>query len=93
MTLDEITTDLKRQLEPLRDCLGFYNNINDDILELIIAKAHNAGELQSVREQLAKRRHVHQNSGDGSDACKKCGLDLRNDVHLRMNEWEASHVA
>lgn len=44
-------------------------------------------ELMSVIQQLIDYRkafeHVHVNSQDGTDVCKKCGLDLRNLIHKR----------
>lgn len=31
-------------------------------------------------------RHTHVNSQNGTDACKVCGLDLRNEIHFRVGE-------
>lgn len=28
-------------------------------------------------------RHYHVNSQDGTDVCKECGLDLRDEIHCR----------
>lgn len=35
---------------------------------------------------LASKRHMHVNNGTRNDACKLCGLDLRNPIHLRLGE-------
>lgn len=29
-------------------------------------------------------RHYHVNNGNGDDACRQCGLDLRDAVHTRI---------
>ncbi len=42
---------------------------------------------EQARERIEKLestfRHTHVNSGDGTDACKECGLDLRDKIHIR----------
>lgn len=52
-------------------------------LEGIIREAEHALEhaQQPWRESLPQ--HFHVNAQDGTDACKDCGLDLRNPVHIR----------
>ena len=35
-------------------------------------------EVDQMRETFG---HYHVNAGDGSDACRQCGLDLRNPIH------------
>jgi len=53
--------------------------------------AHNedrvrADTLARERDQLlATFRHTHVNNGV-DDACKQCGLDLRNEIHKRLSE-------
>lgn len=42
------------------------------------------GKLQSeLNEVLATFKHRHVNNGE-NDACKKCGLDLRHEIHERI---------
>lgn len=41
-------------------------------------------EARKDSERYVKRfRHYHVNAGDGSDRCKECGFDLRDQIHLR----------
>lgn len=34
----------------------------------------------------ADRRHVHVAIGNGSDTCKACGRDLRDEIHVRLTK-------
>ena len=36
---------------------------------------------RDVKQYLATFAHWHVNRGDGTDACKACGLDLRDKIH------------
>lgn len=40
-------------------------------------------EIEQIEQMLAYARHTHVNSQDGTDACKKCGHDLRHKIHVR----------
>ena len=46
-------------------------------------------EISKLRAQLIRWRtafkHIHINNGI-DDSCKTCGLDLRDDIHLRIGE-------
>ena len=35
--------------------------------------------------------HIHVNKGDGTDICKQCGLDLRDQIHFP--KWIEEHRA
>ncbi len=39
-----------------------------------------------VRELEAIAGHYHVATGDGTDRCAKCGLDLRDNIHHRVTE-------
>ena len=39
---------------------------------------------QRVKELEGKFKHYHVNLFAGTDECKKCGLDLRDPIHLRV---------
>jgi len=41
-------------------------------------------ELNEVMESF---RHIHVNNGK-DDGCKKCGLDLRHEIHERVTEQQ-----
>lgn len=38
---------------------------------------------QRIIDLEAKFQHYHVNNGDGTDACRECGFDLRDRVHIR----------
>ena len=42
--------------------------------------------MMEETEEPVISRHMHESGGDGIDSCKKCGRDLRDDVHFRMHE-------
>lgn len=50
---------------------------------------------RSLERRLAEWReafkHMHVNNGK-NDSCKQCGLDLRNEIHLRMGEAKRGTV-
>lgn len=65
------------------------------LLGLIKLIAHGQGDsdllknhrVEDARRVIAKlERHTHVSSMDGSDTCKACGCDLRDDIHLRIAE-------
>ena len=70
---ETLLTDIKR-------CLL----LNDKALAVDIL----AAKLKSVASQGGAEalRHIHVNNQDGTDGCKECGLDLRNEIHLRACE-------
>lgn len=47
-------------------------------------------ELRSKLDRLdfieTRFRHMNVNSQDGTDICKKCGLDIRDPIHERVRE-------
>lgn len=44
------------------------------------------GEVKRLRERPAHPwgRHVHASSNDGTDRCRLCGKDLRDEIHERQ---------
>lgn len=45
---------------------------------------NHATRLETELEQVLQAfRHCHVNNG-ADDACKKCGLDLRHEIHERL---------
>ena len=58
-----------------------------DFQNLQVSPAGFGGNFDEALKDLQKNsRHSHVNLGDGTDACKRCGLDLRNDIHFRVGE-------
>jgi hypothetical protein len=43
--------------------------------------------LQDHNQLLETFRHTHKNNGNpGDDRCGRCGLDLRHEIHTRINQ-------
>lgn len=43
-------------------------------------------ELDKARLNMLETtfRHIHVNNQDGTDTCRGCGLDLRDNIHKRL---------
>lgn len=62
----------------LGDACGPYEDIMDAFEDIM-------GE--AMARDKAALRHTHQaGEGDDLDTCRKCGLNIRNEIHLRWGE-------
>jgi hypothetical protein len=51
-----------------------------------IANHHRNKVNERLGYPRSDERHTHVNKGDGTDSCKVCGWDLRDEIHLRVGE-------
>jgi len=72
----------------------------DRCADLASCEATVLDQLKEAREEVAQYqrtfRHTHVAKYDGDrllDACGKCGLDIRDEVHERTAETETDNVA
>jgi hypothetical protein len=77
------------------DSIG-WGRRNEIVLEFISRTERDAAysvlasiiEKEQVRAALTLNRHIHVNANDGTDSCAKCGRDLRDEIHVRMSEYD-----
>jgi hypothetical protein len=62
------------------ELVGIHKRQKDDHAFMVDSYETRIGTLES---QLEKFKHTHVNNGV-DDACKQCGLDLRNEIHTRL---------
>ena len=62
-------------------------NATADVVPVFVVEAEQLREL--VEDALTWReafKHTHQNDGTGGDGCAKCGLDLRDGIHVGVDD-------
>ncbi len=54
----------------------------DKIIKALVKQ--NEADKQRIKELEDTFSHYHVNAQNGTDACKECGLDLRDIIHIRV---------
>ena len=83
--VEQMSDDLIAQLRELAQVVHNDKHCRFDNrgVEETMLNAANALERrdEDADELIAAFAHYHINAGDGTDACKACGLDLRDSIH------------
>jgi hypothetical protein len=78
-----MTQRMDRLIDAIAECIvACQGRVNRDRAKAVLAEIEAQG-WRLVREE----RHTHvAGPGDDIDCCRKCGRDIRDQIHFRMHE-------